>query len=335
MKKITFYILVFAVLFSCTTDESTSEPIANIFEGDVILISQAELDDFGAMEYTEITGSLRIISEAINSLQALSTLNTIGGHLGIEGTLLENLNGLNNLTTIGESLTISFNPNLMSLSPLENVVSSISGIHLEANSSIVNLNGLQNLELQEGSFIRFWGNINLVSLASLENTLPENLGTFSTRPLGLMTSNGEPAGTVPTPITDLSFLSSVTSIDSVFLVEFQGNTLQGLHNITSCASQFIMSFSPFIEDLSVLENLVAINNLSLFSNSSLQNLNGLDNVLDATGEFFSIAENPMLSDFCSLENLFVNGTYETIDYYVNSNLYNPTIQDIIDGNCSN
>ena len=150
-----------------------------------------------------------------------------------------------------------------------------------------------------------------------------------------MTSNGEPAGTVPTPITDLSFLSSVTSIDSVFLVEFQGNTLQGLHNITSCASQFIMSFSPFIEDLSVLENLVAINNLSLFSNSSLQNLNGLDNVLDATGEFFSIAENPMLSDFCSLENLFVNGTYETIDYYVNSNLYNPTIQDIIDGNCSN
>lgn len=333
--KATLALLCIFFMISCSTDESTPVPVASIFDGDVILISQTELDDFGAIGYTEITGNLRIISEAVNSLQALSSLNTIGGHLGIEGTLLEDLNGLNNLTSIGESLTISFNPNLMSLLPLEGVVSSISGIHLEANSSIVNLIGLQNLELQEGSFIRVWGNINLVSLVSLENTLPESLGTFSTRPLGLMTSNGEPAGTIPTPITDLNFLSNVTSIDSIFLVEFQGNTLQGLHNITSCASQFIMSFSPFIEDLSVLENLVAINDFSLFSNSSLQNLNGLDNILNATGEFFSIVENPVLTDFCSLENLFVNGTYGGIDYYVNSNLYNPTIQDIIDGNCSN
>lgn len=328
-------------LISCTTDDAIiddviQESVPVIFEGDVTLGSQQEIEDFGAMGYTEVTGIFRInpsLDEAITSLIPLNTLTTLNV-VFIGGTALEDFEGLESLTSIEGTLNLISNNNLTSISQLGGVTSSILGINLENNISLINLIGLENIEIQSDGLLRLSGNSSLESAMSLENGMPEHLRAISIRPFTVFLS-GEPAFTIPTPLTDLSFLNNVTSINTIYLDGFQGTSLQGLHNLISCNDGFGIIESPFIEDMSGLENLQHVNNFGIGFNSSLTSLDGLDNLTSATGDFFSVFQHSQLNDFCSLEGLFTNGTYAANNYNVTDNLYNPTIEDIMSGNCSN
>ena len=60
----------------------------------------------------------------------------------------------------------------------------------------------------------------------------------------------------------------------------------------------------------------------------MDGVNGINNV----GETLKIRSNSILKDFCSLTNLVINGNIGSFDVY--NNAYNPTKQDIIDGNCA-
>ena len=61
---------------------------AVIFSGDVELLTQQEVDDFGTYNYTHITGNLRIgkwgfPNSSVVNLSSLSSLSSIGGYLNI------------------------------------------------------------------------------------------------------------------------------------------------------------------------------------------------------------------------------------------------------------
>src|SRR5690606_41866314 len=101
-----------------------------------------------------------------------------------------------------------------------------------------------------------------------------------------------------------------------------------------------------------LESLTELNSLSVTSNQVLSSLNGLENVVAMTpstgfpniligygaeSDVFDNYPNPNLSDFCALENLFVNRNGSSLQQGVHNtilnNAYNPSLQNIIDGDC--
>ncbi len=86
--------------------------------------------------------------------------------------------------------------------------------------------------------------------------------------------------------------------------------------------------------LNSLNSITKIDGGLVIYNTTLSNLTGLDNLI-LLGSYFMISDNSELIDFCALTNLFTNGTYDIYGIFsIGSNAYNPTTQDIIDGNCS-
>ena len=95
----------------------------------------------------------------------------------------------------------------------------------------------------------------------------------------------------------------------------------------------IIGSNDLIINVDGLNNLSQVDfNITIRENALLSNLNGLSNIQTVDG-FLKIFENTTLSDLCGLETLLIGnglgGSYEVYD-----NAYNPTQQDIIDGNCS-
>jgi len=64
----------------------------------------------------------------------------------------------------------------------------------------------------------------------------------------------------------------------------------------------------------------------------LLNADGLSNLTIVGGDF-DISENDLMSNFCSLNTLIIDNGFTKLK--VRGCAYNPTTQDIIDGNCSN
>lgn len=107
--------------------------------------------------------------------------------------------------------------------------------------------------------------------------------------------------------------------------------------------------SIWIRNNASLENIDGINqvpsatHITIANNPSLQNLDGLQSIIeneylrtdigcDSQPYVPPYCGNESLTDLCGLRNLFVNGTYDYVR--IAGNAFNPTIQDIIDGNCS-
>ncbi|MFD0963252.1 hypothetical protein [Pseudofulvibacter geojedonensis] len=160
-----------------------------------------------------------------------------------------------------------------------------------------------------------------------------------------------------TPLQGLSFVTGGLSIDSNDqltslngLQNLETNTLsvtnndalvslEGLNSITSLSTQTNIHWNDSLISLNGLNNLTTSNGLILIiGNNSLESLDGLESLNEVylikigNAVFYSPSENPNLTDFCALQNLVVNGTYEQIE--IAGNLYNPSVQDIIDGNCA-
>src|SRR5690606_26291838 len=129
VKKAILLISVAFLILNCDKDE-TSIPI--IFEGDIILRSQTEVDDFGSKGYTKITGNLIISSNyytPINTLKELHQINFVEGDLFINSnSSLNNLNGLNNIIKIGGNLAIHSNDNLTGIDGLYNLTTIDGGL---------------------------------------------------------------------------------------------------------------------------------------------------------------------------------------------------------------
>ena len=236
-------------------------PSGGTFTGNVFLRTQADIEIFGAHQYTEIVGSLKIgepyFDTNIFDLSPLSTLTRISvpssnpnlgtGRLRIHAPNITNLEGLNNIT-------------------------SLNGLAIEYCTNLEDISALSNLETIGGTdngweFLSIVGNLSLESLEGLNNL--ESIG------------------------------------------ELNSNIYFGL----------ILGYNPLIENLDALSNLMAVHGI----------INTRVYVSCGPSCDAEIG-NINLTDFCGLQNLFTNGIYGEVD--ISGNAYNPTVQDIIDGNCS-
>jgi len=237
---------------------STCTNTGGVFVGDVELTTQAEVDNFGLLGFSGITGNLSIGSQDTDNISITS------------------LTALNNLTTVSGDLSIGNTTQLSSLLGLENLISVSNGFGI-LNTAINSLLELENLEeISENLFI----------------------------------------------------------IDNPFLT-----SLEGLESITSLGGTIVIRSNNLLTSLTGLDNLSSVGyiltidrNLSLSSLAGLEGLNSVPNISIGIDVIPDSGANPNLSDYCALTNLFTNGTYGNIQ--IENNAYNPTVQDIINGNCA-
>lgn len=247
-----------------------------VYNGNIELFTQEEVNDFGANNYTHITGYLFIgkldnSQSSIYDLSALHALKSIGStFIIIDNPLLPNLNGLENLEFIGGNFLIDDNPMLTHIQSLSKLTAINDYLGIYDNDQLINLDGLENI-----------------------NSIQKELGISSNKSLE--------------NINSLAGLSSVGG------------------NITITDNRILQDFD--------LQNLTIIHGQLMISNNfEITNLDGFSGLTSIEGGL-SIQLNYLLQNFCGLSNVFIGGQFNGF-YTVSWNAFDPTQQDLKNGNCS-
>lgn len=301
-------------VFLCTFSYSFSQTHV----GDIWLNSQTKVDSFGALGYTTFQGHLRIHNTSITDLSSLSELTTVIGKLTVfNNPNLTSLNGLENITKVTDVLSINNNNALTSLDGLSNLDSVEVELKITNNDNLSSILGISNLSYI-GQELTIKSNLNLINLDGLNNLNNMSDGRISIEDnLNLNQIHG---------LENQTNLYSLKLSNNEVLVN-----LNGLHNIYNLQSLRIIN-NDALTSLEGLDNLTQSNSIDITTNASLSSLNGLDNLTSAF--WIYIYDNAVLADYCAL-NTFVNNISSTFDFFTaTQNLYNPTIEDLIDGICA-
>ena len=208
--------------------------------------------------------------------------------------------GSNNYTIINASIQIGADGTANTNNSITNLnalntIKSVKNISIYDNNALINLNGLNNLEIVENE-LRIWRN----------NLIP-----------------------------NLNPLSNLTQVQRF---EIQGNNsltdINGIINVTNLNYISISSVDLLtnIDIFSNISNLDDLDTIYIGNNNSLTNINGLNNI--TTVNHLYIVNNSILANLCGITNI-VNNNNPTGVYSVYGNLFNPTLDDISNGNCSN
>jgi hypothetical protein len=156
-------------------------------------------------------------------------------------------------------------------------------------------------------------------------------------------------------LTSLNGFQNITKLGGLYVHSCNALIdLSGLENLISIGGAEGYFQELHVEENNSLINLNGLNNLQetnglvIVSNPSLVSLDGLENLTSTftsnydylgidIGVFnthIGVIPQPNLSDFCALQNLFSNGTFNPNRIRIQQNAYNPIVQDIINGNCS-
>lgn len=168
------------------------------------------------------------------------------------------------------------------------------------NDNLINLKGLENLKSTRGLHIS--GNKSLLSFEEYSNIFIANEGDLT-----------------------------ISQNDSL-------KNLKGLDNLTSVNGNLSIVQNSNLTNIESLINLTTVETLHISGNSMLKSLLGLSNLTSLNApdnyiDIFRIIGNLNLTDFCPVKELLIEN--KRIDFhYIYDNAYNPTQQDIIDGNCS-
>lgn len=309
-------------------------------------------------------------SDPISDISSLSTIKKVKA-IYIDHTLLYNLDPLQNLVYL-EDVLIKSNPNLVNIDGLSNVVSSVNNIAVGFNPNLINIDGLSGLKSIETGLdlngVNIFDNNKLQNIDGLLGLTSWKGGNLSIRYNPLITTinglqNIESLDFVDVSILGNTLLQNIDGLQNVIdasnsIFEISSNPLleelNGLSNIKTSLSIIYIKNQIKLTNLNSLSNLEDVDRIYLENNPSLTNLNGLSNINSTRVLFirgnesltnlnglegistnlssFDTINNNSLIDFCSLTAPFNSITIE--NYNVEGNAYNPSQQDIIDGNCS-
>ena len=120
MKKLFIIICISLAIFACQEDDDTVVNENRVtYVGDVTLLTQQEVVDFGMLGYDAIDGFLEIgynnfggidFPSDIVDLQPLSQINSVSGYLSISNNPnLNSLLGVHNINSVGDYLNLNYN----------------------------------------------------------------------------------------------------------------------------------------------------------------------------------------------------------------------------------
>jgi surface protein len=319
-----------------------------IIEDNLFLFGCDSLENLDALSgfNTSVKRLFLIGCSSLQNLNGLSNItriinpNLFGLKIQDCDSLLD-LNGLSSLIEIQGSIDILYNESLISINALSNITNlPYGGIRIEGNSSLQRLNGLHNLTSVFDN-ISISGNNLLEDFSALSNV--SEFGNY------LIIENNN-------SLTSLVGLENLIFNSSKTVRILNNNLLQSLNGLEGLKTLDHLD----IEENSSLTNLIGLSGLSIArninieDNNSLINLNGLSSLTTVSGyigisdnelleninsldmlqniDFFNCIDNKILSNFCGIRPLLLTGNIN--NFNVENNAYNPTQQDIIDGNCS-
>lgn len=379
---------------------STVEEPEIVFEGDVVLSTQREVDDFVDMGYTEITGSLTIgtdfsdSSNNIKDVSGLASIESIGenitirfnhslvnfnglnkiekidGWLDVTGNnVLEGFDGLKNLESIGGAMQFNGNQSLTNIKGLTKLSSIKRRLSITVNPVLTNIEGLSELTsidgfieiagtnlvnldifnklISIGGNLNFFRNDNLISMngfqnltsvggdfnISTNNSLIEIQGFQKLKTVGgeFSIGNNEVLEQI-TGFPELLEVNGPFTINNFALRTPKLTEISGFNKLTSVGGFFNIRSCFILIDFTGFNNLESVGgNLRIADNNRIDNLDNLANLNTVEGGIF-IHDNDLLSNFCGFETVINNNLSQEFSTF--DNLYNPSRQDIIDGNCS-
>ena len=311
--------------------------------GGFSIIRGFNLETIGDLSALETIGGEFFILQntALQSLGNLSALKSIGGRLVIShGTNLQSLGDLSALKSIGSGVMINNNNNLQSLGNLSKLTSIGSGddvsvpsesnpvdgvsIVVEANPKLYACCDIADFLPAQANAVsgRIFINDNLAScnLAST-GTDDEKAAAFSgvcetlTFTTQTQIDNFDfanaiaknivigPSLSASGPITNLSRLSTITSLLSLTITENQElQNVGGLSNLTAIVDNLTISNNPLLVNLDGFPALTAVGSISMSDNAKLQNISGLS-ALTRIGGSLSISSNDSLETISGLSAL--------------------------------
>ena len=291
--------------------------------------------------------------DPIIDLSKLNNVKGISGYVFIRfNSSLESLIGLEFLEEVGEGVLIHDNKNLKELNSFEKLKTIGGGLVVERNKSLLTLNGFNSLQSRgesvyiaengingiigfnqlttiNGSELIIAGNDNLLMIDAF-NVLDrfEYESEYDLFKI-LIFSNKELV--VFKGLSALDTLQGEISLSSNNKLK-KIEAFPNLKVIEGIGGRFSIRNCELLEDFSFLSNLVKVNNLWLSENASLANLDFLNKDLKVGS--FDIRNNPIMNDFCRI-NVLKDSVRSFNRLIIWSNLYNPSDNDIQNGNCSN
>ncbi|WP_442267300.1 fibronectin type III domain-containing protein [Tenacibaculum sp. ZS6-P6] len=338
-------VVAFDSLGNETYDELTFSTKDGVFKDSIEFNTQASLDAFGSKGYIEVDGSLTITdgtspSDRITDLTAIKSLKKIRGNFivrltrdlltlkGIEieevrGSLIvennhffESIEGLEKVKHIYGDLIIKENVRLKTFIPFDNLTQ-IGRILTIANNGVKTIEAFKNLEVVNHIYIRNnWYLESLIGFHKLKK-MEESLRINDN--------------------TELSYIEGFTNLESVnnlTLSDIKANELFNMTKLKVVKGSLSISNLPNIKNLigfSALEE-IRYSDLSIGGNKSLESLEGLNN-LKSIGNRFSVSNNEKLNDFCALK--LALQSYDENYYTIRGNMFNPTMEEILNNDCKN
>ncbi|MEC7264303.1 MAG: hypothetical protein VXW38_11225 [Bacteroidota bacterium] len=299
-----------------------------IYDGDVTLLSQQEVDDFGAQGYTEITGSLTIgdntgIITDIDNLDALSSLETLGFHLNIyNNDSLTNLDGLSGIGSVGGNMIIGLNDLFTNLDGLNSVTTIGGNLEIYGNDLLQNIQGLSNVTTL-GGLVRFQNNYVLSSLDGFPSVNQIN-GSLTIRQNNITNLNGLQSLTSvlgnllitnETALSDISGIQGLTLVEGDFTISGTALTeISGFSSLNTVAGLLTLALNGQLTSISGFANLSTNAGLRIQNNDLLNSIAGFGSITTVTGDL-QININSALSSI----NIFGNLTAVEGDVSISSN----------------
>ncbi|MCB0451437.1 MAG: fibronectin type III domain-containing protein [Aequorivita sp.] len=294
---------------------NTEDYVPNIYESGAYLNNQQAVNEFGSHHYNEIRYNLIITGPEIYDLTPLNDLKKVHGTIEIEHTIVQTFEGLDNLEFIGEDFDIHYNPNLVDLNSLQKLTHIGNDLIFYSNPILENVNGLSNVSLFTGAFQLEGSKIESLNILN-DATQLKNIY------IGL---NPE--------LRSITGFQNVTKIDDFFEVHDNPslNTLSGLSSITEINGQgFFIDLNTSLDSIELI-NLTSLGDqVFIFENGAITNLDCFYNVIGTVRDIW-ISNQNMLGDFCGISNTVLSSSGTLT---VEGNLYNPTLEDFQNGNCS-
>jgi len=205
----------------------------------------------------------------------------------MSGSLINDLSGIAQITAVSGDLMIA-NTELINLTGLENLQSVGGVINIYSNRNLETIDALSNLESVGGQYLMIRYNYVLEDLKAFEYT-DFQLSYVS------ITYNNE--------LTDLDGLQSIKSVNGDLLITDNASltSLAGLDSLKSVSNYLAIARNASLTEITSL-NIDTLRNLRIINNDTLTNLEGLNNVDFSSTNFLRILRNDMLS-VCDIPNI--------------------------------
>ncbi|GAA4275552.1 T9SS type A sorting domain-containing protein [Aquimarina mytili] len=285
-----------------------------IYTGDLVLSSQAQIDTFN---YCEITGDLTIqetTAGGIVDLRNLNKLERLGGDLNVFGNsallYVKSFRGLTKIKTlhVRDNASLKRFVGFTKLKEVDNVI-------LANNDKLVVLDFKNITTLQDLKML----NVGLSSLDSF-NGLEAINGDFYLDNIN---------------ISNLDVLQNVTNLGNLFLYRNQLlQNITGLSGASVHGSVVRISSNAALTNLNGLTGLTSLGaDLIVSRNQSLQNLDGLIN-LSSVGNRLIIGDNKNLQNGCGIVVLLENPNTVGGQISIYNNTINTNSAEAIINNCN-